>query len=77
VKQPAQPSGQRRILCDVTGEWREAEIHDRGVLTPGDHLDGPALIIEPQTTTFVSADFSAHVDGGSNIWLTRNREGDQ
>ncbi|WP_282027260.1 hydantoinase/oxoprolinase family protein [Ruegeria faecimaris] len=77
VKQPAQPSGQRRVLCDVTGEWREAEIHERGVLRPGDHLDGPALIIEPQTTTFVSADFAAHVDGGGNIWLTRNREGDQ
>jgi N-methylhydantoinase A len=77
VKQPAQPSGQRRILCDVTGKWREAEIHDRAALRPGDHLDGPSLIIEPQTTTFVSADFSAHVDGGGNIWLTRNREGDQ
>ncbi|SDX10690.1 N-methylhydantoinase A [Ruegeria halocynthiae] len=77
TKQLAQPSGQRRILCDVTGKWREAEIHDRGALIPGDHLDGPALIIEPQTTTFVSADFSAHVDGGSNVWLTRNREGGQ
>ncbi len=77
VKQPARPSGQRRILCDVTGQWREAEIHDRGALRPGDHLDGPALIIEPQTTTFVSADFAAHVDGGGNIWLTRNREGGQ
>ena len=42
---------------------------------PGDHLSGPALIIEPQTTTFVSADFSANMDGGGNIWLNRNREG--
>lgn len=74
AKQPANPSGHRLILCDVTGEWREAEIHDRAALGPGDYLSGPALIIEPQTTTLVAADFSANVDGGGNIWLTRNRE---
>ena len=64
----------RRIFCEVTNNWRAAGIHDRNTLEPGDYLGGPALIIEPQTTTFVSADFSAHVDGGKNIWLMRNRE---
>ena len=73
-KQRARASEHRRILCDVTGEWRAAEIHDRDALRPGDYLDGPALIVEPQTTTFVSADFSARVDGVNNIWLLRNRE---
>jgi N-methylhydantoinase A len=70
----AAPHAQRQILCDVTGGWRAAALHDRAALHPGDHLEGPALIIEPQTTTFVSADFAAHVDGGHNIWLTRKRE---
>ncbi len=70
----ARPHGQRRILCDVTGAWCEAALYDRAALRPGNHLTGPALIIEPQTTTFVSADFSARIDGGRNIWLTRNRE---
>lgn len=63
--------GHRRILCDVTGVLRDAELHDRDALKPGDHLPGPALIVEPQTTTFVSADFTARLDGGRNIWLTR------
>lgn len=75
TRQSVKPNGHRSILCDVTGAWREAESHDRAALRPGDHLSGPALIIEPQTTTFVSADFSANVDGGGNIWLNRNREG--
>ncbi len=70
-----QPAGHRSILCDVSGEWRAADIYDRAALRPGDRLSGPALIIEPQTTTFVSADYEAHADGGGNIWLTRNREG--
>ncbi|WP_299657150.1 hydantoinase/oxoprolinase family protein [uncultured Tateyamaria sp.] len=72
--QAAQPAGHRSILCDVTGDWCEADIYDRAALRPGDHLSGPALITEPQTTTFVSADFAAHVDGGGNIWLTRTPE---
>ncbi len=65
----------RRILCDVSGEWSDAEIHDRAALEPGAYLDGPALIVEPQTTTFVSRDFSAQVDGSGNIWLQRRRKG--
>ena len=73
----AQPDGHRDVLCDVSGRWRAADIHARNTLEPGDYLDGPALIVEPQTTTFVSADYSARVDGGRNIWLTRNRENGQ
>ena len=74
-QRPVRASEHRRILCDVTGKWRKADVYERDNLGPGDYLDGPALITEPQTTTFVSADFSARVDGGRNIWLTRNREG--
>ena len=75
VTRQAQADGQRRILCDVPGVWRQADTYARAALRPGDHLSGPALIIEPQTTTFVSADFSASLDGKSNIWLTRIGEG--
>ncbi|MBD3664493.1 hydantoinase/oxoprolinase family protein [Sulfitobacter aestuariivivens] len=72
--QRAMATGHRRVLCDVDGDWRDAEIYMRAALRPGDHLAGPSLIIEPQTTTFVSSDFSARVDGGGNIWLQRERE---
>ncbi|MEM6887414.1 MAG: hydantoinase/oxoprolinase family protein [Pseudomonadota bacterium] len=74
IPRQAQPAGHRMIMCDVMDAWRRADTFDRAGLDPGDYLDGPALIIEPQTTIFVSADFSASVDGGGNIWLTRNRE---
>ena len=59
------------ILCDVTNNWREAGLFDRAGLRPGDHIKGPALITEPQTTTFVSADFDATCDGAGNLWLSR------
>ncbi len=62
------------ILCDVEGVWRKASVFDRDRLAPGDIIDGPALIIEPQTTTLVSADFRAEIDINRNIWLTREEE---
>lgn len=74
TEQTAEAMGARRIMCDVTGVWREAAVYDRDGLRPGDRLAGPALIIEPQTTTFVSADFSARVDAAGNIWLHRHGE---
>jgi N-methylhydantoinase A len=74
-KRQAKPRGFRSILCDVTGDWRKAGLYDRATLKPGDHLSGPALIMEPQTTTLVSADFSARLDEAGNIWLVRNAGG--
>lgn len=68
------PDQTRRILCDVTGSWRDAGVVDRASLAPGDTLSGPCLVVESQTTTLVSADFEACVDGYGNIWLTRTEE---
>lgn len=76
-RRQAHPTGKRSVLCDVTGDWRNADLFDRSALNPGDVLSGPALIVEPQTTTFVSADFSARMDGAGNIWLSRERKAAQ
>jgi N-methylhydantoinase A len=62
-----EPKRTRSILCDVTGETVKA-----GELKPGDRLSGPVLIVEPQTTTLVSRDFLAAVDGDGNLLLTRD-----
>ena len=64
----------RNITCDITGQTVRAGLYDRGELVAGDTLAGPALIIEPQTTTLVSADFQAEVDAAGNIWMTRQTE---
>ncbi|MGX9356835.1 hypothetical protein ACS3SW_17215 [Roseobacteraceae bacterium S113] len=56
----------------MSGAPRDAAIYERDALAPGAQIEGPALIIEPQSTTLVSADFRAHLDGAGNIWLTQN-----
>ncbi|MGI9394280.1 MAG: hydantoinase/oxoprolinase family protein, partial [Boseongicola sp.] len=62
------------IICDITGQRRPAGIFNRNELRAGDILQGPALVIEPQTTTLVSADFRAEIDRYGNICLTREKE---
>ncbi|MEM6668949.1 MAG: hydantoinase/oxoprolinase family protein [Pseudomonadota bacterium] len=70
----ATASETRRILCDVTGRRRDADLFDRAGLRAGDRVAGPALIVEPQTTTLVSADFEARIDDAGSIWLSRVEE---
>ncbi len=71
---PLTPSRFSEITCDVTGGPRHAGVFERADLAPGDQIIGPALIVEPQTTTLVSADFAARIDSQDNIWLTRPQE---
>jgi N-methylhydantoinase A len=63
------------IVCDVTGARRPAALVDRADLRPGDQFAGPALVTEPQTTTFVGVDFTATVDDRGNLRLVRDRIG--
>ncbi|MEQ8665613.1 MAG: hydantoinase/oxoprolinase family protein [Rhodospirillales bacterium] len=65
----AVPASRRRIVCDLTGEAIDASIYVREALEPGSRIAGPALIVEPQTTTLVSRDFVATVDAARNILL--------
>ncbi|MEO0620501.1 MAG: hydantoinase/oxoprolinase family protein, partial [Pseudomonadota bacterium] len=67
----AEPAMTRTITCDVSGAQIEARVFDRAELKPGDSFAGPALVIEPQTSTLVSSDFSARVDSAGHVILER------
>ena len=73
----AKTSLSRSIFCDVTGQTVDASVYHRQALEHGDILQGPALIVEPQTTTLVSADFSARVDGLGNLLMSRNQPAEE
>jgi N-methylhydantoinase A len=72
TRRVVEPRRTRTIKCDLTGRMRQAGVVERSDLSPGDSVSGPALIIEPQTTTFVSADFEAAVMGDGSLVLTRS-----
>ncbi|WP_075996159.1 hydantoinase/oxoprolinase family protein [Salaquimonas pukyongi] len=65
------PSQQVTIICDIDGTECKAALVHRSDLCAGDTITGPALVVEPQTTTLVSADFTALADGAGNLVLTR------
>ena len=75
TERASQEDRQTQIFCDLRGMWVAARRMDRAALPPGREIDGPALIVEPQTTTLVSADFTAQADEAGNLILTR-REGE-
>ena len=66
----ARPAAHRTICCDETGAATAAAVYQRDALGPGDTLTGPALIVEPQTSTLVGTGFNVTVDSGLNIVLT-------
>ena len=66
-----EPASMRDIHDTETGEAMPVPLYRRSDLAAGDGLDGPALIVEEQTSTFVSRTFRAVLAPGGNIVLER------
>jgi N-methylhydantoinase A len=72
----AEPHGSRRYFDGRSGSSQDIPLYVRPRLSPGAQLDGPAVIAEPATTTFVGSGFGAQVDPHGNLVLTRRTERD-
>jgi len=70
-KAVAKPGRQQSFFDPVAAERIDIPVYRREQLAPGDHLSGPALITEDQTTTVVTSSFEATIDARSYIVLTR------
>jgi N-methylhydantoinase A len=78
-RQATQPSTQRKatsttrtdVFDAAAGRRLSHAVFERAGLSPGDAVQGPALVVEAQTTTVVTASFDAAVDGAGNLVLTR------
>jgi 5-oxoprolinase (ATP-hydrolysing) len=55
----------------MAGEERDAPIYDRGDMTAGQKVDGPAIIREPTATTVVEPGWQAEMNKGGDLVLTR------
>jgi len=63
------PQGVVSVFDGVSDAWRDVCVYERAMLAPGAWANGPALIAERETTTYVPSTFDLHVDGGGNIVL--------
>lgn len=74
---PAIASDSRALTIGQSGEETAAAVFWRKDLKAGDTLSGPALIVEPQTTSFVSGTYNALIDDALNIVMTRKEQVEQ
>ena len=63
----AQPRPPRRRTLLLDGESLEATVHGREALTPGTRLNGPAIVVQYDTTTFVPPGYRVTVDEWLNL----------
>lgn len=65
-------SAKTRSVYDTAAKRRlDYALVERDARAPGDVIEGPALIVEAQTTTVVTAAFDARVDMAGNLILER------
>ncbi len=63
-------TGKRKVHFDDT--WRDTAIYDRLALPVGAQIDGPAILVQPDTTVLIDPGLSGRVDAfGNTIIETR------
>ena len=63
------PLRTRRVY--TAGAWRDASVYDRGILRPGDRIDGPAVISESNATTVIEPGWRASLTERDHLMLER------
>jgi N-methylhydantoinase A len=63
----------RSVYEPALGKMVEMPVYVRGELQPGMRIEGPAVIVEDETTTVVPASFDASINGGAYIVMERKR----
>ena len=53
------------------GHWRETPVYDSADLLAGDRVEGPAIIIEPNSTAVVEAGWRAEISPRYNLVMNR------
>ena len=64
-------AGKRAVFDAALGRNVEAAVIEREALVAGACFEGPAVVVEDQTTTFVPSDFTGRVSGHGHLVLTR------
>jgi N-methylhydantoinase A len=59
------------VFDAALGRSVEASVIQREALVAGACFEGPAVVVEDQTTTFVPSDFTGRVSGHGHLVLTR------
>lgn len=67
----ARRSGTATVFDPVRGRQEKIPAYQRGELRPGAQLAGPALVVEPQTTTLVPRGWRCQITGAGHLMMER------
>jgi N-methylhydantoinase A len=70
-KTPA-PSAKRSVFDPASGDFIQAAVYQRDALAPGMRLEGPALVVEDETTTVVPPAFNLSVNALGYLIVERS-----
>jgi N-methylhydantoinase A len=70
VPQPV-PVGHRPVFDGRSGRSTDVPVYRREALPPGSAFPGPAIVAEVETSTYISASFTAHIDASGCIVMDR------
>ncbi|NQV59702.1 MAG: hydantoinase/oxoprolinase family protein [Alphaproteobacteria bacterium] len=73
TKAAAAASGERKLFDADKTDFVTAPVYQRVDLSPGMEISGPALIAEAQTTTAVTANFTARINSAGHIEIQRKQ----
>ena len=68
------PSGSRGVMDAESGTVVQAGLFTRTQLATGDRVDGPAIIVEPNTSTMVTSSFTATIAPSGHIIMEARDE---
>ena len=68
---PPAPVAQRPVIDAVSAESEDLPVYRRADLTAGSCLEGPALVVEPQTTTLVGKAFTLTCNAAGHLDMRR------
>ena len=67
-------AGRYQVRMHSEGRWQDVPLIDRSMITAGETLDGPAIIIESTGTNVLESGWRASVDHQGNLVLDRIAE---
>jgi N-methylhydantoinase A len=73
VTHAAKAKERREIFDASQARFVAVPVYWRGELKPGEIVEGPAVIAEDETSTFITGTFTAHINGLGYITLSRRR----
>jgi N-methylhydantoinase A len=62
-----------RAYSFVAGQWLDFSVIDRADMAPGARFAGPAIVLEPTTTTYVDIGFQGSVHERGALILTDSK----